>query len=103
MRVVRSIKAHNFVILVFHPDSAHETAYLGFVSWLNVDNDASYLTEKFPPDKSKFVILALKILVDQHHLGKAERYKFHTEKLGQVGDERSASWVIFKRNVFSSV
>src|SRR6266851_73132 len=103
MRVVRSVKAHDVVVLIFHPDSAHETAHRRLLFRLNIDNQATYLTQKFAPDERKVVILALKILVNQDHLGKAERQEFHLEELGQVGDEPSSCRVVLKGNIFSSV
>src|SRR5208282_2943010 len=85
MRIVRAVKADDVVALVFDPDAAEEAALAGVFLGGNVDDDAAHLAEKLAADEREVVILALKILIEDHHLGKYYDFTFvRREFLGEV-------------------
>ena len=80
MRRIRSVKADNVVILVFDPDAPDEMAGARISLGGDVHHDAAHFPEKLAADKGEVVILALKILVENRHLGETER-QVSAEKL----------------------
>ena len=46
-------------------------------SWARVDDHAAHFAEELAADESEIVVLALKILVEDHHLGKPQGQELH--------------------------
>src|ERR1700719_829390 len=84
VRRVSPVKPHNVVILVFDPDAAKETPLAGIFFWSYVDYDAAQLSQKLPAYEVEVVILALKVLIENYHLGKAQRQEFHGVNVVQL-------------------
>src|SRR5438552_4865356 len=64
-RAIGSVEADNIVMLVFYPNSPNETA-AGMLFRLDVDYQATDLSQEFSSDKVKVVVLALKVVVHDH-------------------------------------
>ena len=77
MGIVGAVEAHDVVILVFDPDPAQEAALAGVLLGGDVQDNATHLAQEFAAHESEVVVLALKILVEDHHLGKAEGQELH--------------------------
>jgi hypothetical protein len=75
MVAVGAIEAHNVVVLVLRPDSSHKPPIPAVLSGLDIDHQAANLSEKLAPHVGKAVGLAVKIAVQQDHLGKSRRPK----------------------------
>src|ERR1700674_862047 len=66
MRIVSAIEADDVVVLVLDPDAAEEPALAGAFPGCDIHGDAAYFAEELPANESEVVILALKILIENH-------------------------------------
>ena len=90
MRIVSAVEADDVVVLVFDPDAAEEPALASVFLGRDVDDDAAHFAEELAADESEIVILALKILIEDHHLGKAQRQKLHGINVAQFAEHAFA-------------
>src|SRR5580698_4725052 len=104
VRTVSAVEADDVVVLIFHPDPAHKTDTPVFSFRLNVNHDAADFAQKLAAYKREVIIFALEILVDYHHLGKAQRQKLHAVNTGELGDEAaSKSRLALEYAVFGAI
>src|SRR5580693_9114319 len=65
------IEAHDVIALVFGPYPPNEHGPRLRLSWLNIDNQSSHVTQKLTTDKTEFVTLPVKRRrIHQDHLRK---------------------------------
>src|SRR5262249_35042944 len=78
---ISAVKAHDVVILVFHPDASEEAAFSGLLEGGYVENQATNLAEKLPPHVVELVVLLVEpIRVEEDHLQKSARDKLRGER-----------------------
>src|SRR6202521_5810705 len=90
MRIVSAIEADDVVVLVLDPDPAEEPALAGVFLGCDIHDDAAYFAEKLAADETEIVIPALKILIHDHHLGKAQGQELHGIYVVQLAEHAFA-------------
>ena len=70
---VGAIETHNVVVLIFHPDAAHEAALAGVLFGTYCEYQAAHVTQKFAVREAEVVMLAVKVgSVRIDHPGEAQ-------------------------------
>ena len=86
MRIVSAVEANDVVVLIFDPDAAEEPALAGVFLGGDVHDDAAYFPKELAADESVIVIPALEILIEDHHLGKAQGQELHGIYVAQLAE-----------------
>src|SRR5581483_7150313 len=77
MGSVRAVEAYDIEVAILDPDTAKEASFADVLLRLDVNHQAADFAKKFSPNEGEVVVLALKIGVDQDHLGKAQGQELH--------------------------
>ena len=81
-RSIRSVQAHNVVILILDPDPAQESSLAGILLRSDVEHEAAHIAEKFAANVVELVVIAVKVgAVGVDHPRETERLVLHLEEL----------------------
>src|SRR5258708_19864026 len=86
MWIVSAVEADDVVVLILDPDAAEETPLAGVFLRSDVHHDAAYFAEELAPHEREIIIPTLKILIEDHHLGKAQGQKLHGINAAQLAE-----------------
>src|SRR5947209_17039395 len=78
---VRSVKSHNVVVLIFHPDASQKAALAALVLRRDVKYQAAHFAKEFPAHVVKLVMLLVEpVGVNEDHLQESVRQELHRER-----------------------
>src|SRR5580704_7514720 len=82
---IGTVKPHDVVILIFHPDSAEKSSLVIFSQWSNIEDQAANISQKLAANVVKFVVVTIEARgVQIDHLKKPARDKTYIEKFPPI-------------------